>query len=555
MNVQPFQMYPHLRSHFMGAAPSYVLDAEQPFSTSKLWELQQRYFTEKGSDAWRQGEVPHYVTNNPHMATAYAEIVFAHRRDQQRLLPEAALTEPLVIMELGAGCGRLAFHFLQHLRDLCLQAALPMTAFKYVMTDYAETNLAFWRQHTHLQPFFTDGSLDLALFDTRQSTEFTLQISGQTISPASLQRPIVVIANYVFDSIPQELIYIEQGSASQCLVRLEVDAAPSSLSIEETLQRLSCHYAYRPLNAPLFDEPHFQTMLESYCKTLRNSHLLFPISGMRCLERLKVCSQQGLLLLSADKGENSLAKLQEMPAPEPDRHGSFSLQVNYHALGMWCEQAHGCVMFPQALTMSLNVCALLVVPDAASWLETRMGYQRQVQDFSPDDFYTISLHARQSINGMWLGDLLAHLRLACYDAHACSHYLPRMIEMASDYSPVEREMLTLVLEKVWARYFPLGEALDLANHMAYLFYMLADYPRALLFYQRSQNQYGANINVLYSKAMCHSLLEQPLLAQDLLEQILALEPDHEDAKTLLQQCEEKLSEAISESTRGLRAQR
>ncbi len=540
MNVQPFQMYPHLQSQFMSPPPSYVLDAEQPFSSSLLWELQQRYFNEKGSDAWRQGEVPHYVTNNPHMATAYAEIVFAHRRDQQQRLPEAALAEPLVILELGAGCGRLAFHFLQHLRDLCERAGVPMTAFKYVMSDYAATNLAFWRQHPRLQRFFEEGTLDLTLFDTRESTQFTLQISGQTVARASLQRPLVVIANYVFDSIPQELIYIDQGRASRCLISLEVDAPPSSLDVGETLHRLRCAYTYRELDAPLFEEPHFQAMLDNYRNTLRNCHLLFPISGLRCLERLKACSQQGILLLSADKGENSLDKLHEMAAPEPDRHGSFSLQVNYHALGMWCEQQQGCVMFPQALTMSLNVCALLLVPDAEDWRETRIAYQRQVQDFSPDDFYTISLHARQSIHTMWLGELLAHLRLACYDAHACSHYLPRMIDLAPECSALEREMLTMVLEKVWARYFPLGEQLDLANHIAYLFYTLGDHRRALLFYQHSQSQYGTNPDGLYSQALCHSMLEEASAACTLLGQILALDAEHEEAKILLQQCREKL---------------
>lgn len=543
MNMHSNMMF----SGMMGTAHRYILETEQPFASSLLWELQQRYFNEKGSDAWRQGEVPHYVTNNPHMATAYAEIVFAHRRDQQQLLSENALAEPLYILELGAGCGRLAYHFLQHLRDLCEQGDVPMTAFKYVMSDYAETNLAFWRQHAHFQDFFHLGVLDVALFDTRQSDAFTLQIGGQTIARASLQRPLVVIANYVFDSIPQELIFINEGRAAQCLVQLEVDVPPRSLTVTETLQRLRCLYSYREFEAPLVEEPHYQAMLDMYCSTLRNCHLLFPIAGMRCLDRLKACSQQGLLLLSADKGENSLAKLHDMPAPEPDRHGSFSLQVNYHALGLWCAQAHGHVMFPHALTMSLNVCALLVVPDHARWRETRRAYQRQVQDFSPDDFYTISLHARQSIHEMWLGDLLAHLRLACHDAHACSHYLPRMMALAPECSPIEREMLTQALEKVWARYFPLGEPLDLAKQIGTLFYMLNDYVRAQTFYQRSEKQYGTNAELMYDQALCHAMLEEFPAAQDLLEQIIALEPENETAREMLQQCRERLAPGLSVS--------
>ncbi len=56
--------------------------AEPPTSLSRsiLWDLQAAYFAERGIDAWRQGEVPHYVTSNPTIAAAYAEIVFAFRR-------------------------------------------------------------------------------------------------------------------------------------------------------------------------------------------------------------------------------------------------------------------------------------------------------------------------------------------------------------------------------------------------------------------------------------------------------------------------------------------
>ena len=115
-----------------------------------------------------------------------------------------------------------------------------------------------------------------------------------------------------------------------------------------------------------------------------------------------------------------------------------------------------------------------------------------------------------------------------------------MIELAPECTAIEREMLTMVLEKVWDRYFPLGEQLDLANHIAYLFYMLTDYRRALTFYRHSEKQYGTNPDGLYSQALCHSMLEQAAAACSLLEQILLLDAQHEEAKVLLQQCREKL---------------
>jgi SAM-dependent MidA family methyltransferase len=104
----------------------YLLEQRQSFSQSLLWEIQRHYFAARGADAWRSGEVPHYVTSNPVIADAYAEIVFAFRRDRQALFPG---DEPLYLCELGSGSGRFAFHFLKRLLRLCTRHGVPPLSF------------------------------------------------------------------------------------------------------------------------------------------------------------------------------------------------------------------------------------------------------------------------------------------------------------------------------------------------------------------------------------------------------------------------------------------
>jgi hypothetical protein len=190
----------------------HVLQGPQPFAQSMLWDLQRRYFAERGVDAWRQGEVPHYVTSNPRMADSYAQIVLAFLRDRQRLAgADEPAAEPLYICELGAGSGRFAFHFLTRLVRLCEQAGVPVGAFRYVLTDQAQANVRFWREHARFQAFFAAGLLDVAEFDISQSGDIALQMGKVSIGPGSLARPLVVVANYVFDSIPQDLFYVDAG--------------------------------------------------------------------------------------------------------------------------------------------------------------------------------------------------------------------------------------------------------------------------------------------------------------------------------------------------------
>src|SRR5579859_6270068 len=177
-----------------------LLERHQNFSRSLLWEVQRRYFSESGIDAWKREQVPDYVTSNPVVARCYAEMVLACWLDFQRLMPQDEKgTEPFFLCELGAGSGRFAYHLLLQLTRLCEEARMPPGTFRYVLTDFTQRNLDFWRHHPCFQPFFASGMLDLALFDATQTEQLVLQVSCQRIGTGSLVRPLVVIANYFFD--------------------------------------------------------------------------------------------------------------------------------------------------------------------------------------------------------------------------------------------------------------------------------------------------------------------------------------------------------------------
>jgi hypothetical protein len=50
-----------------------IIEQDQRLSHSMLWELQREFFARQGVEAWRQGAVPHYITSNPFIASAYAQ--------------------------------------------------------------------------------------------------------------------------------------------------------------------------------------------------------------------------------------------------------------------------------------------------------------------------------------------------------------------------------------------------------------------------------------------------------------------------------------------------
>jgi len=258
----------------------YLLEERQAFSKSLLWEIQRHYFGARGADAWRSGEVPHYVTSNPVIADAYAEIMFAFRRDRQALFPG---NEPLYICELGSGSGRFAFHFLKRLLHLCTRHGVSPLSFRYVLTDFTQSNLDAWRMNPCFSEFFDSGLLDMTLFDVNHSAELALQISGERLTAGTLRSPLVAIANYLFDSVPQALYYFNDGAAHECLLSLATEEDPAELDAAELLERLHLHYDYRPCAEP----PEEAALLALYAETLDNAHVLVPAAGLNCLRRLR----------------------------------------------------------------------------------------------------------------------------------------------------------------------------------------------------------------------------------------------------------------------------
>jgi tetratricopeptide (TPR) repeat protein len=410
-------------------------------------------------------------------------------------------------------------------------------AFRYVLTDVADTNLEFWRSHPCFQPYIERGILDMARFDATEPGALALQVSGTTLAAGSLRLPPVVIGNYLFDSIPPDLFYLKRERAWHCLVSLSVDQEPAELDAAELLAKLQVHYDYEEIAEPPHAEPWLQELLTEYRRSLQDSHLSFPASGMRCLQSLAGLSKQGVLVLSADKGEHRLERLDRRSAPDLVRHGSVSMSVNYHAFTRMCERRGGIALVPDHGHRSIDVIGLLMVSEAAGFANTQYAYQRHVQEFGPDGFFTVSKHAREHIPQMSVDDILAYLRLSHHDSHLLARYLPRLMALAADFDEPTRRDVADALEKVWAGYFPLGEEVDLANGIAAVLYAMDDYARALAFFQTSMAIYGPDTGTLYNVGACFHGLGEDKAAAAMLRKVLEYDPGNETARTLLADCE------------------
>lgn len=510
------------------------------FSESEIWQFQRDYFTDVGMDAWRKGEVPHYASSSPAMGKAYAELVLAFLRD---LAFQGHHQETVYLVELGAGHGRLAYHFFKHFEKYYEKSAIALPPFCYVLSDFNNASIDFWETHPRLQPYIEKGWLDYAFFDAEKTNGLNLIHANFSIKKNQLKQPLVVIANYFFDTIPQELFKIEKGQLSTCLVTL--DNIDKKTNTAEKIKELIITYDSEPAEIPIYpNEPILNNLVKNYLQQLNNTHLLFPHIGIRCLERLRSLSLAGALVLTADRGEHHLSNLEGLSAPKLSKHGSFSLLVNYHAFALYTELSGGKALFPLHQQNSLDVGCLMLLPHANEFIETQNSFDRYVINSSPDDYFTVKKFIELNFNDLTFNHILAIIRLFAYDAHFFRQMLPAIRMLLPLFTENDRWNLFQILQQVWDNYFPLGEKNDLAFEIGELLFSLELYEEAIVYYQLSITINGnKNVTLLNIASCYYCLLTELPKAIVYLEKIISDDPKNKSAINLLKRCNAQLNVA------------
>lgn len=518
-----------------------VLEQGQRLSRSLLWQRQRRYFDQHHIRAWNRGKVPHYITCNPVIAHAYARVVAAWRQDWRRVAraAEAAAalrlddSHPLYVIELGAGSGRFAYHFLKSFRALDRGRIDRKPPVKYVMTDFSEAIIAFWRGHPSLRPYLEAGILDMAQLDVTAPAALCLRHGGERLTREQVRNPIVLVANYVFDAIPTDAFSVEGGELRETLVTLTSQQSEPNLDDPDLLASVAFSFEHRPIDPDYYEEPWLNRILRHYRERLTDSTFLFPVAALRCLEFFRDLAGGRLLLLSADKGYDREDVLIEQSDPGVGIHGgSISVMTNYHAVGEYVRNRGGQFLSPAHHHASLQVVAGSVGLPRGEQSQTRETFDDVIGTGGPDDYFTLStVLARNSAN-MSLHEILAYLRFCRWDATVLLRCLPAIAPQVEGASEAIRHDLHRAIGRVWANHFAIGEDADLAGALASILYLLGRHDDALGYLDHSISERGETAPSLYLKASCHDALHRAAAARDCVDRALALDPAHAPSRAL-----------------------
>ncbi len=492
----------------------YSIQKKTPFAESLVWQLNKDFYQQNGIAVWSNEMVPHQITNSALAATTYAELIYAFLKDLE--LKEK--TESIVyILELGAGHGRLSFNILEHLEKLISDSHGCSTNYCYVLSDIVEENLSFYSNHPRLQKYFNQGVLDVAFFDATKSQELVLRNSKRTIGSGDLDQPILAIANYFFDSLPNELFYFEDREVFNCSVSIDSLTDPEGKNAQEVISELKFTY-HKTLQTDLdFDNEIFNQILTQYNQRYSGTYILFPKVAMECLSTISALSESGLVLLTMDKGYKESQELAAREQPDFVKHGSFSLWVNFHAISQFCTLSGGLSMFDINTNLSIDMGCLNFIQDSTRFLLFEEAYRKHSSQMNLDDVISLKRLVYKNLPSANLTELLGLLRLNAYDSSIFIKLLPSIKKLSKSISVKQRSRLKQTILQVWEKYYAIKEDYDLSYELGGLMYDLGYYTEALDYFEFSSDTFGYKVDVDYNRILCYYQLRQDVLFHKTLE--------------------------------------
>ncbi|MGE3724384.1 MAG: tetratricopeptide repeat protein [Candidatus Sericytochromatia bacterium] len=176
-----------------------------PYQQSLRWQLNLDYYQARGTGAFLNQEVPHDITSNPIFARQIATVLIAAVVAQD--LPAS---EPVRILELGAGLGDFAYHLITAFEALCHEQGLPWAErLEYWLSDISLKSVQSWQTYPVFQAWLAQKRLRLCQLDALDPAHFCEREGHVDVFPAGFFSG--VIANYHHCVLPVSLLMLDQG--------------------------------------------------------------------------------------------------------------------------------------------------------------------------------------------------------------------------------------------------------------------------------------------------------------------------------------------------------
>lgn len=414
--------------------------------------------------------------------------------------------------------------------------------------------------------------LDAGIFDAVSDDKITLWKSGIVLERGSLKNPICIVANYLFDTLYHDIFQVDPaGVLYEGLVSVGSKNATEPDPLDPAIiERLDNHYKYVPVDPSYYsneggDEPHFRRMLKWYQDYFTGStsggSILVPIGALRALRKLLAFANGRAIVISGDKGNSNPEQFAGMTEPHIAVHGSFSLMVNYHAVGAWITSQGGFSLHSPQEDASLKVsCFVLMRSDAdmqdsqsaddstfmKDGLETRdsnrmrrfpylrQAFEDHVDSFGPNDFFVLQKSLKENMPNISLRTIVALLKLSDWDPDVFFKFRDQILNQAPTCMLKLRNDMSRGVPRVWTNYYMMDMEKDIAFEIGRFYYGIRELEMALKYYVISSDTVGVHHVTEHNKGLCYHSLGKLEMALQHFQKAVQLFPAYEKAHSWLE---------------------
>lgn len=507
-------------------AMSFLIQSSVPYSEHFGWELSRQAYASAGLATWLDGPMPYQITGNISFALQQARVLLASLEH----LPSNRL-QTINVLELGAGTGLFAWHFIQAFTQLCHQANKPFRL-RYLLTDPVRENLETLSQNPYFQPLIAAGTLDLAWADLEDVTLFSLDQL-----PLPVPELHLLTLSYVLGHQPFHLLEARDGQEHEYLISSQIE---SSTSFEALLADSSpldeLIFETESLVSHLYFEPdkRRRILLESLLNRWPERKMMYARDAfMGLCAWSKHLAPNGIMLIS----DKAWVDTERSPAyPEPSRHGPHLVwPAHYPLLAAWLN-CHG--------MKTLHTHNPL-------WpLHTLMAVKGAVSEQLLKSFtHEFELHNR-NLYAAELADS-AEQATDSGDLRKAALLLTQALEYRPSDARLQHRLIACLIEQ---QAFDQAEAalnqpvIDLFNEYDFAFQrgqvalFKSDYSQACLQFAKSMLQAGSDPATHYNLGLSLMMAQQPEKAKIQFQAALVLDPEHQLAQMALKSWQESFGD-------------
>ncbi len=493
------------------------------FSSSFLWRLQDAAYTQFGISAWSQQGVPFYLTSNPHTARQYAQVVLGYLRDL--VSPDSPTpidtSEPVYLFDLGAGTGRFGYLFLSKLLEI-----LPYTAAKniqicYVLTDISEENINFWREHPKLQPYFQSGVLDCAYFRHNQKEPIHLLVHQRLLDPESVKNPLILLANYFFDTIPQDFFRASETGLEEGRIALATKNEQGELHTPQDespaqINQLTFDYSFAPI-ADLhhyYSNPLWNRVLEESFESYKGLSFLLPTGAFEVIDYFRKLSKGRLLVVAGDQGVTTHLQMKNMPLPRISLHGSFSVVVNYHALAIYLRLLGGEGLLTKLSDPLFVVTAGVLGASVDHFPETALAFRELIDRFEPKDYWFLASDL-QVQRELTFDAMIRILKLGDWDPINFYNLFEALFPKLSQVTESQKNEISFAINQLERNFYPISKE-DGAFYinLGVMAFTLKDFSKAIELFEKALKQQGESEAIYGNLSACYQAMGDSGKARD-----------------------------------------